>query len=157
MISHLRLQARIMKEGKNVQLIIIDCFQDLYEHPQRYGTPINFEAVSRSLKEIAEELEIPILVLFQTPLKKQEHSEDCSPKISDLDEFPDLVDFADVVMFLHREEVYQLSDPSTYGSAEVIVAKNQDRSTGTVPLRFDKQFRSFQNYPTNASLKTHGS
>jgi replicative DNA helicase len=154
-ISQLQLKTRIMKKGNNVQLIIIDCFQALCEHPERYTTPIDFEAVSRSLKEIAEELEVPVVVLFQTPLKKQEHSEGCSPKISDLDEFPGVVDFADVVMFLHREEVYQPSDPSTYGSAEVIVAKNRDRSTGTVPLRFDKQFRSFQNHPTNASLKAN--
>jgi len=88
------------------------------------------------LKALAEELELPIVVLSQLR-RCLEDREDKRPMLSDIPCFPTLEQHADVVMFLYRDEVYA-QKPCHEGMAEIIVAKHRNGATGTAKLKFNR-------------------
>ena len=98
--------------------------------------------ISRSLKGLAKELQVPVLALSQlsrAPESRSGHR----PQLSDLRESGNLEQDADVVMFIFRPEVYS-DDPDLEGKAELIVAKQRNGPVGTVPLVFLKPFTLFR-------------
>lgn len=145
-ITDLRAKARRMKECHNVGLIIIDYLQLIAGSGSAKGTDNRqneISEISRMLKVLARELDIPILCLSQLS-RKVEDRQGHRPLMSDLRESGSIEQDADVVLFLLRREYYDPYDRP--GQAEVIVAKNRHGSTGSVILTYRKEIAQFANF-----------
>lgn len=145
-ISDLRARARRMKEAHGIAVLIIDYLQLLtgsgnYRNIENRQTEIS--EISRMLKNLARELNIPILCLSQLS-RKVEERQGHRPMMSDLRESGSIEQDADIVMFLLRREYYDQSDKP--GLAELIVAKNRHGGVGTVNLTYRKEIAQFANY-----------
>ncbi len=145
-ITDLRARARRMKEAYNIDLLIIDYLQLLsgsgsYFHSDSRQHEIS--EISRMLKNLARELNIPIFCGSQLSRKVEERSGH-RPMMSDLRESGSIEQDADIVMLLLRREYYDPHDKP--GLAEVIVGKNRHGATGQLELAYRKEFAQFANY-----------
>jgi replicative DNA helicase len=106
--------------------------------------------ISRSLKALAKELDIPVIALSQLSRQVENRGGSKRPQLSDLRESGAIEQDADMVMFLYRPEYYEFTESATglpvEGLAELIIAKHRNGATGDVPLRFIKQLAKFTNY-----------
>lgn len=145
-ITDLRARARRLKEAYNVGFIVIDYLQLLSgsgTHRSQENRQNEISEISRMLKNLARELNIPILCAAQLS-RKVEERQGHRPMMSDLRESGSLEQDSDVVMFLLRREYYDPYDKP--GLAEVIVAKNRHGAVGSVHLAFRKEIAQFANY-----------
>ncbi|MGD8327824.1 MAG: replicative DNA helicase [Acidobacteriota bacterium] len=141
-LLEMRSKARRLKAEHGLDLIIIDYLQLMSLGGRYENRNLEIGAISRALKGLAKELEVPIIALSQlsrAPESRSEHR----PQLSDLRESGNLEQDADVVAFIFREEVYN-PDPTVQGLAELIIAKQRNGPIGTVPLAFLKQFTAFK-------------
>ncbi|MHB1004635.1 MAG: replicative DNA helicase [Chloroflexota bacterium] len=129
----LRAKARRMKVEHNIQLLIIDYLQ-LMQGRGLENRVQEVTEISRGLKILARELDIPVIALSQLS-RAVESRQDHRPVLSDLRESGSIEQDADIVMFLHREELYK-RDTERKNIADVIVAKHRNGPTGDVTLRF---------------------
>lgn len=145
-ITDLRSRARRMKETHDIKFLVIDYLQ-LLSGSGTSRTMENRQAeiseISRSLKTLARELDIPILCPSQLSRKVEERAGH-RPMLSDLRESGSIEQDSDIVMFLLRREYYDPNDKP--GMAEVIVAKNRHGSVGSLHLSFVKELVQFRNY-----------
>lgn len=145
-VTDLRARARRMKEVYNVQLIIIDYLQLLSgSGTQRHveSRQVEISEISRMLKNLARELNIPIICLSQLSRKVEERPGH-RPMMSDLRESGSIEQDSDVILFLLRREYYDPHDKP--GMAELIVAKNRHGAIGSVHLAYQKEIVRFGNY-----------
>lgn len=151
-ILELRAKARRLKNEKNIGLIIIDYLQLLSASYNMESREREISTISRSLKALAKELNIPVIALSQ--LNRQVESRtDKRPMLSDLRESGSIEQDADVVLFLYRPEVYgitqfssgDMNGETTEGVAEVIIGKQRNGPIGDVKLRFMKDYARFEN------------
>ncbi|MHB9040156.1 MAG: replicative DNA helicase [Melioribacteraceae bacterium] len=151
-ILELRAKARRLKNEKNIGLIIIDYLQLLSASYNMESREREISTISRSLKALAKELNIPVIALSQ--LNRQVESRtDKRPMLSDLRESGSIEQDADVVLFLYRPEVYgitqfssgDMNGETTEGVAEVIIGKQRNGPIGDVKLRFIKDYARFEN------------
>ncbi len=142
----LRAKARRLKSMHNVQCVIIDYLQLMHLGGRVESRQQEITAISRYLKGLARELEIPVVVLSQLN-RAPEGREDHRPRMSDLRESGSIEQDADVVMLLHREDYYHKNDPDyePNNKAELIIAKQRNGPTGTVPLVFRERITRFEN------------
>ena len=142
-LSMIRAKAQRLKREKGLDLIIIDYLQ-LIQCGNRYaGNRVQeVSELSRGLKILAQELDTPVLVLSQLS-RAVEQRADKKPLLSDLRESGSIEQDADIVMFLYREDYYDRESDTDI--AEVIIAKNRNGATGSVPLRFEKEYTLFSN------------
>jgi replicative DNA helicase len=159
-IAALRTRARRLKRQKGVGVIVVDYLQ-LLQGTSRSSNDnrVNeISEISRGLKQLAKELEVPVIGLSQLS-RAVEQREDKRPQLSDLRESGSIEQDADIVLFIYREDYYlaakQPSDDHpdfaawqeemarAYGRAEVIVAKQRHGSTGKVRLKFDSRITKF--------------
>lgn len=157
-IFDLRAKCRRLKSQYNIQLIVIDYLQLM----SGVSTSKNFQSnreqeiskISRSLKAIAKELRIPVIALSQLNRSVETRSGDKRPQLSDLRESGAIEQDADLVLFIYRPEYYD-KVPEDIGNdnAEIIVAKHRNGATGTVNLRFVKEFARFVDKDQNYSQK----
>jgi replicative DNA helicase len=146
-IMELRARARLMKREHNIELIIIDYLQ-LMHAPKAESREREISMISRGLKQLAKELDIPIIALSQLN-RSVESRGDKRPMLSDLRESGSIEQDADVVMFVHRPEYYGITVDEegmpTEGTAELIIGKQRNGPTGTAKLAFVKEFARFEN------------
>jgi replicative DNA helicase len=147
-IMEMRAKSRRLKLERGLDVLIVDYLQLMrgrgrtrYESRQQ-----EISDISRSLKEMAKELNVPVLALSQlSRAPEQRGTGDKRPQLSDLRESGAIEQDADVVLFLFREEIYKKDDPDLRGKAELIVGKQRNGPTGTVDLHFIREFTSFVN------------
>ena len=150
-ITELRTKARRLVRERNVKLIMIDYLQLMNATGLKLGSrEQEVSTISRSLKALAKELNIPIIALSQLN-RSTETREDKRPVLSDLRESGAIEQDADIVCFIHRPEYYTKSTVDSNnndirGLAELIVAKHRSGAVGDVKLRFVSQFARFENW-----------
>ena len=143
-VMEIRAKARRLKSKYGgLSLIVIDYLQLMGGNGISENRQLEVSEISRNLKILARELEVPIVALSQLS-RQLETRADKRPMLSDLRESGSLEQDADVVMFLYRDEVYH-PDSSDKGSAEVIVAKHRAGPIGTKRLVFLGQYTRFDN------------
>ena len=143
-VLDIRAKARRLKHdpSANLGLIILDYLQ-LMRGTGEDSREQEISSISRSLKALAKELQVPVIALSQ--LNRQvEQRQDKRPGMADLRESGALEQDADVIVFLYRDEQYN-PETAEPGVAEIIVAKQRNGPTGTVKLLFDKPFARFRN------------
>ena len=141
-LLEMRSKARRLKAEHGLDLLIIDYLQ-LMSLGRFENRNLEIGAISRALKGLAKELEVPVIALSQlsrAPEARSHHR----PQLSDLRESGNLEQDADVVSFIYREELYNPDDPSLEGEATLIIAKQRNGPVGDVPLVFLKQFTTFK-------------
>ena len=143
-VMEIRAKARRIKaQHGGLALILIDYLQLMSGSGKSENRQLEVSEISRNLKVLARELEVPIMALSQLS-RNLESRADKRPMLADLRESGSLEQDADVVMFLYRDEVYNPESPDK-GSAEVIVAKHRSGPTGTKRLVFLGQYTRFDN------------
>lgn len=152
-IFELRAKARRLKSQHNVDLIIIDYLQLMTAGGDSKGGNREQEisSISRSIKSIAKELDIPIIALSQLSRAVETRGGDKRPMLSDLRESGAIEQDADIVCFLYRPEYYKIYEDehgSTLGVGEVIVAKHRNGAIDTVRLRFIPELAKFADLET---------
>ncbi len=148
-ILEIRAKARRLKAEKNVGIIFIDYLQLMQGPSNSESREREISHISRSLKSLAKELNIPVVALAQLN-RAVESRTDKRPQLSDLRESGSIEQDADVVIFLNRPEYYGIktfpdNGISTEGVAEVIVGKQRNGPTGDVRLAFIKDYARFEN------------
>jgi len=138
---------RIKAKYGDLGLIVVDYLQLMTSGGQAENRQLEVSEMSRNLKILARELEVPIIALSQLSRRLEDRS-DKRPMLADLRESGSLEQDADVVMFLYRDEVYN-PDSSDKGSAEVIIAKHRSGPIGTKRLVFLGQYTRFDNAARN--------
>ncbi|MBF0126030.1 MAG: replicative DNA helicase [Magnetococcales bacterium] len=154
-IMSLRAKARRLKREKGIQLLVVDYLQLMQGENTQENRVQEISQISRGLKGLAKELDIPVLALSQLSRKVEERPNK-RPILSDLRESGSIEQDADIVLFVYREEVYKENDPSLAGLAEVIIAKQRNGPTGTVRLTFQKQYTRFENHASADYHSGHG-
>lgn len=142
--TEIRAKARRLKMDQGLGLIIIDYLQLMKTRYNLERRDLEIGDISRSLKALAKELQVPVLALSQLNRKLEERS-DKRPQLSDLRESGALEQDADVVAFIYRDEVYnKKEDNPNRGTAEIILAKQRNGPTGTVMLTFFPAITRFE-------------
>lgn len=151
-ILELRTKARRLVREKGVQIIMIDYLQLMTAKNAKFGSrQEEVSTISRSLKGLAKELNIPILALSQLnrTVENREGIEGKRPQLSDLRESGAIEQDADMVLFVHRPEYYHILQDEhgndLRGMAQIIIAKHRKGATGDVLLNFRGEFTRFQN------------
>jgi replicative DNA helicase len=153
-VLELRAKARrlVRDRSKKIGLIIVDYLQLM----RGMGTASNREQeiseISRSLKALAKELSVPVMALSQLNRRVEDRS-DRRPMMSDLRESGAIEQDSDVIIFIYRDEVYNKSDESKKGLAEIIVAKQRNGPIDTVTLTFLNVYTRFENYTERDDLE----
>jgi len=147
-VFELRAKARRLKIQHDIKLLIVDYLQLMSGPPEAAGNrEQEVSTISRSLKAIAKELDIPILALSQLNRSVELRSGDKRPQLSDLRESGAIEQDADLVIFIHRPERFGLHQDaegnSTKGLAEIIIAKHRNGSVGDVQLKFKEEQAKF--------------
>lgn len=135
---------RLMMEEKNLGLIIIDYLQLMEGGGNTNDRNQQISQISRSLKGLARELDVPIIALSQLS-RGVEQRNDKRPMLSDLRDSGAIEQDADIVMFIYRDEYYNRDDVNNKGKAEVIIAKHRNGPVGTVELLFQSNITKFKN------------
>lgn len=149
-IMELRAKARRMIAKHQLDLIIIDYLQLMTGRAKSESRQQEISEISRALKVLGRELEVPILAVSQLS-RAVETRDNKKPKLSDLRESGAIEQDADLVIFIYRDKYYNPeNDEST---AEVIIAKHRNGPTGTVRLTFLDSYAKFENLANSAALK----
>ncbi len=157
-VFELRTKARRLVREHGVKMIIIDYLQLMNASGMTFGSrEQEVSTISRSLKGLAKELNIPIIALSQLNRSVESRQGDGKrPQLSDLRESGAIEQDADMVCFIHRPEYYKITEDekgnSLIGLAEIIIAKHRNGAVGDVRLRFKGEFARFQNVDDDTSL-----
>jgi len=139
----LRARARRLKREHNLGLIVVDYLQLMQVTNTRENRTNEISEISRNLKALAKELNVPVIALSQLN-RSLEQRTDRRPVMSDLRESGAIEQDADVIMFIYRDEVYHEDSPKK-GLAEIIIGKQRNGPIGKIELTFRGQFTRFEN------------
>ena len=143
-LLELASRARRLKAEHGLRLVIVDYLQ-LMEAGGRYeNRNLEISAITRGLKQLAKELDIPVIALSQLSRQPERRGKDHRPQLADLRESGSIEQDADLVSFIYRDEVYNPDDPTNRGLAELIVAKHRNGETGRIPLVFFGETTTFK-------------
>ncbi len=149
-INELRAKSRKLKMERGLDLIVIDYLQLMSGSKRTESRQQEVSDISRGLKAIARELEVPVVALSQLS-RANEKRIDKRPMLSDLRDSGAIEQDADLVCFIHREEYYNPEDiaEEDRGVSEIIIAKQRNGETGTVKLRWFGQYTKFADLAQN--------
>ncbi|ADC89440.1 replicative DNA helicase [Thermocrinis albus DSM 14484] len=140
----LRIRSRKLKKERNVGAVFVDYLQLLRPPHRRSSRQEEVAEISRNLKALAKELELPVIALAQLS-RQVEHRSDKRPQLADLRESGQIEQDADLILFIHRPEYYKKNpSPEEQGIAEIIVAKQRQGPTGIVKVAFIKDTTAFK-------------
>lgn len=155
-LLQMRSKARRLRERHKIEVVVIDYLQLMSSGGRPESRQVEVSEISRGVKAMARELEIPVICLSQLN-RASEGREGHRPRMSDLRESGSIEQDADVVLMLHREEYYHMGDPNwaeqnpdKRNIAEVIVAKQRNGPTGTVRMVWDSRSTAFRNMAAGA-------
>jgi len=151
-VLEMRAKCRRLAAEHGLHLVIVDYVQLMQGRGRFENRSLELASISRSLKGLAKELQVPVIVLSQLSRASESRS-DHRPQLSDLRESGALEQDADVVMFIYREDMYvdKGAPPSDQtGVAEIIIGKQRNGPVGVVKLAFLREFTRFENLATNA-------
>src|ERR1700677_1219031 len=145
-LSEMRAKARRLKQSQgSLDLIIVDYLQLMSGGSKRYENRTQeVSAISRGLKALVKEMQVPVIALSQLSRAPESRSGDHRPQLSDLRESGSIEQDADLVMFIFREEVYNHDDPDLQGRAEIIISKQRNGPIGRINLAFLKSCTRFE-------------
>ncbi len=145
-VLEMRAKARRLKSEHDLGMIVVDYLQLMQGKAGTENRAQEISDISRSLKAMAKELDVPVVALSQLN-RSLESRTDKRPQLSDLRESGAIEQDADVIMFIYRDEVYnKAEDNPNRGLAEIIVGKQRNGPTGVVKLTFLAEFTTFENY-----------
>lgn len=145
-VMEIRAKSRRLKLEKDIGLIIVDYLQLMRGPISAERRDLEISEISRSLKALAKELDLPVVALSQLNRELEKRS-DKRPQLADLRESGALEQDADVVAFIYRDELYNRDENNpNRGTAEIIVAKQRNGPTGNVKLTFLDTYTRFANY-----------
>jgi len=152
-LTEMRAKARRLKQSQgHLDLIVVDYLQLMSGGSKRFENRTQeVSAISRGLKALAKELQVPVMALSQLSRAPESRGGDHRPQLSDLRESGSIEQDADVVMFIFREEIYKQDDPELKGRAEIIVAKQRNGPIGKFHLAFLHSSTRFANLATGNS------
>ena len=159
-ILELRAKSRRLKSQHNIQCIIVDYLQLMSgEYGKSSGNrEQEIASISRSLKAIAKELNVPVLALSQLSRAVETRGGDKRPVLSDLRESGSIEQDADMVLFIYRADRYDITEDEdgnlTAGVAEVLLRKNRNGPTGKVKLKFIERYAKFADLSSNDGMTT---
>jgi replicative DNA helicase len=146
-VLEMRAKCRRLKAEHNLHLVVVDYIQLMQGRGRFENRTLELASISRSMKGLAKELNVPIVVLSQLSRAPESRS-DHRPQLSDLRESGALEQDADVVVFIYREDLYgDKNQPAgdTQGVAEIIIGKQRNGPTGIVKLAFIREYTRFEN------------
>jgi len=145
-VLEMRAKSRRLKAEHNIALVVLDYLQLMRGRSSAERREQEISEISRSLKAMAKELDLPVIALSQLN-RSLESRPNKRPQLSDLRESGAIEQDADVICFLYRDEIYNKSeDNPKRGIAEVIIGKQRNGPTGTVELTFIDKYTTFENY-----------
>ncbi|MFW5969185.1 MAG: replicative DNA helicase [Halofilum sp. (in: g-proteobacteria)] len=142
--SELRARARRLKREHGLSMILVDYIQLMQLASTSENRATEISEISRSLKGLAKELDVPVIVLSQLN-RSLEQRTDKRPVMSDLRESGAIEQDADVIVFIYRDEVYDEDSPHK-GTAEILIRKQRNGPTGTVRVTFLGHYTRFENF-----------
>ncbi|HZC03300.1 MAG TPA: DnaB-like helicase C-terminal domain-containing protein, partial [Gammaproteobacteria bacterium] len=142
--GELRARCRRIAREHGLGLVIIDYLQLMQVPGTKENRATEISEISRSLKSLAKELNVPIVALSQLN-RSLEQRPDKRPRMADLRESGAIEQDADVIVFIYRDEVYDEASPDK-GVAEIIISKQRNGPIGTVRLTFLGQYTRFENF-----------
>jgi replicative DNA helicase len=143
-VMEMRAKARRLKAEHGLSLLIVDYLQLMSGYGRFENRVQEISGISRGLKALAKELNVPVIALSQLSRAPEQRQGDHRPQLSDLRESGSIEQDADLVAFIFREEVYR-PDEENAGRAELIIAKQRNGPTGVVKVAFLKQYTKFDN------------
>ena len=149
-VLEMRAKARRLKSEQDLGLIVVDYLQLMQGKSSSENRAQEISDISRSLKAMAKELNVPVLALSQLN-RSLENRTDKRPQLADLRESGAIEQDADVIMFIYRDEVYNRAEGNpNRGLAEIIVGKQRNGPTGVIKLSFLGEYTKFENYSNRA-------
>ena len=145
-LLEMRSKARRLRMENDIGLVVVDYLQLMRSPAYAENRVQEISDISRSLKALARELEVPVMALSQLSRASEQRGGERKPILSDLRDSGAIEQDADIVMFIHRPEMYEPLDRdgnSNEGKAELIVAKHRNGPTGSMDLYFHKHFTRF--------------
>lgn len=151
--AELRARARRLKREHDVDMIVVDYLQLMSVPDSKENRATEIAEISRSLKTIAKELNVPVIALSQLN-RSLEQRPNKRPVMADLRESGAIEQDADLIVFIYRDEVYN-PETSEKGKAEIIIGKHRNGSTGTVHLAFQGPWLRFVNLAPESAYQDH--
>ncbi len=142
-ITVAEMKAKCRRLGEDLGLIIIDYLQLMQSGRRSENRQQEVSDISRSLKIMAKELNVPVLCLSQLSRAPEQRGDNKRPRLSDLRDSGAIEQDADVVIFIYREDYYSKEESSSPGETEFIIEKNRHGEVGTVKLHFDGSHTKF--------------
>jgi len=160
-IFELRAKCRRLKTQYDLKMVIIDYLQLMSGTPETRGNrEQEVSTISRGLKALAKELDVPIIALSQLNRSVEMRSGDKRPQLSDLRESGAIEQDADIVCFIHRPEKYGITEDaegnSTIGLAEIIISKHRNGAVCDVQLKFRNELAKFEEFEVDELVPIEG-
>ncbi len=142
-VLEMRAKSRRLKLEQGLDLIVVDYMQLIRSRSQFENRNQEISDISRSLKELAKELHLPVIAISQLSRAPEQRGGDRRPQLSDLRESGAIEQDADVVMFIYREEIYKPTEENR-GRAQIMIAKQRNGPIGTIDMAFIREYTKFE-------------
>ena len=145
-MMEIRAKARRLKQRHNIALVVVDYLQLMRSGSKNDSREQEISEISRSLKALAKELDIPVIALSQLNRGVETRpGKDKRPQLADLRESGAIEQDADVIVFIYRDDYYNKENSPDKGLAEVIIGKQRNGPTGSIKLKFFGEYTRFDN------------